>query len=92
MQLLHIAGACDDSLGSMPSKRQVVRSSPLMGESTGNERRAGPGLTDVGIGESRALTERGDGVRRLSAPREGRFEDITGGARGRHVQRVMSTR
>ena len=51
--------------------------SAQMDESTGIKRRAGPGVADVGTGESLVCLERWDGVRSCSAPGEGSFEDIT---------------
>ena len=46
------------------------------GESMGIKRRAGPGVADVGTGESLVCLGRWDGVRSCSAPGEDRFEDM----------------
>ena len=59
---MHIIAACDEPLGSRPSKRQVVRISAQTGESAGNERRAGLGVTDAWSCESLGVLERWEGV------------------------------
>jgi len=62
MHLLHIRADCLSSRGSRPTERQVVLFSAQTAQSAGNERRAGPGVADVGTGESLAFLGRWDGV------------------------------
>ena len=57
----------------------MLRFTAQTGESTGIKHRAGPGVADVGAGESLACLERWGSVLSSSAQGEGRFEDIAVG-------------